>query len=239
MPAVFVHGVPDTFRVWDPVREHLSRTDVIALALPGFDAPLPTGFQASKEEYASWIIQQLEQMGEPVDLVGHDWGCILTMRVASLRPDLIRSWAAGSGPVSANYVWHPLAKIWQTPGKGEEWFKNLDPKVLVEFMGNAGLPLKAAQQAVSHIDHTMGDCILRLYRSALEVGKEWQPLLNKVCPPGLVFWGAKDEACPVDFADALSSDTHAERVLRLDTGHWTIVEQSEEIAKALKSHWDR
>ncbi len=239
MPAVFVHGVPDTFRVWDPIREHLSRTDVIALALPGFDATLPTGFQATKEEYANWIIQQLEQVGEPVDLIGHDWGCLLTVRVASLRPDLVRSWAAGSGPVSAKYVWHPLAKLWQTPGKGEEWFKNLNSKALVEFMGKAGLPLKAAQEAVHNIDPVMADCILRLYRSALEVGKEWQPDLSKVRGPGLVFWGAKDEACPVEFADALASDTHAERVVRLDTGHWTIVEQSHGIAKALEVHWNR
>ena len=238
MPAVFVHGVPDTFRVWNSVREHLSRTDVIALALPGFDAPLPTGFQATKEGYANWIIQKLEQVGEPIDLVGHDWGCILTMRVASLRPDLVRSWAAGSGPVSATYTWHPLARIWQTPGKGEEWFKNLDPKALIEFMGKAGLLLTAAQETVNHIDLTMGDCILRLYRSALEVGKEWQPDLNKVRAPGLVFWGANDETCPVEFADSLASDTDAERVLRLDAGHWTIVEHGAEIAKALESHWD-
>ena len=90
MPAVFVHGVPDTFRVWNPIREHLSRTDVIALALPGFDASVPADFHSSKEEYAHWIIQQLEPMGEPVDLVGHDWGCILTMRVASLRGGMVQ-----------------------------------------------------------------------------------------------------------------------------------------------------
>ena len=239
MPAVFVHGVPDTFRVWDPIREHLSRTDVIALALPGFDAPLPTGFQATKEGYANWIIQQLERIGEPVDLVGHDWGCLLTMRVASLRPDLVRSWAAGSGPINAKYTWHPLAQIWQTPGEGEEWFNNLDPKAVVEFMAKAGLPPKAAQEAVSHIDRTMGACILRLYRSALEVGKEWQPNLKEVRAPGLVFWGAKDEACPIEFADALASDTHAGQVLRLDASHWTIVEQSHGIAKALEYHWNQ
>ncbi len=239
MPAVFVHGVPDTFRVWEPVRQHLSRTDLIALALPGFDAPRPPGFRCSKEEYANWIIQQLEAMGKPVDLVGHDWGCILTVRVASLRPDLVRTWAAGSGPVNANYAWHSLAKVWQTPGEGERWFEDLDLEALVEFMGEAGLPTKAAQEAVSHIDPVMGDCILRLYRSSLEVGKEWQPELSKVRAPGLVFWGANDEACPVEFADALALDTCAEKVLRFDTGHWTIVEQSQAVANALESHWNR
>ena len=66
MPAVFVHGVPDTFRVWNKLRSRLSRTDVVALALPGFDSPLPNGFSATKDEYVDWIISQLEQQGEPV-----------------------------------------------------------------------------------------------------------------------------------------------------------------------------
>ena len=106
-------------------------------------------------------------------------------------------------------------------------------------MAKAGLPVKAAQEAVSHIDSVMGDCILRLYRSALEVGKEWQPDLKQVRAPGLVFWGEHDEACPVAFANTLAADAHAERVLRLDAGHWTIAERPAEIAKALENHWNR
>ncbi len=239
MPAVFIHGVPDTFHVWDPLRQHLSRKDVIALALPGFGAPCPATFTASKEEYANWIIQQLENIGEPVDLVGHDWGCILTMRVASLRPDLIRSWAAGSGPISASYEWHPLASIWQTPGEGEKWFRKLDPSAVAEFMAKAGLPIDSARETVSRIDPLMGDCILRLYRSALGVGKEWQPDLANAPARGLVFWGATDEACPFAFAEELARDARAERMLRLDAGHWTIVGRSAEIAEALESHWAR
>jgi pimeloyl-ACP methyl ester carboxylesterase len=39
MPAVFVHGVPDTTRLWDAVRARLERTDVVTPALPGFGAP--------------------------------------------------------------------------------------------------------------------------------------------------------------------------------------------------------
>ncbi|MET7727663.1 alpha/beta fold hydrolase [Streptomyces mirabilis] len=50
MPAVFVHGVPDTHHVWDDVRDHRTRTDVLALALPGFGSPVPEGFTATKAE---------------------------------------------------------------------------------------------------------------------------------------------------------------------------------------------
>src|ERR1700688_3759886 len=118
-PAVLVHGVPDPYRVWDPVRAQITRKDVVALALPGFDSPAPAGFTSTKEAYADWIIQQLETIGTPVDLVGHDWGCMLTARVASIRPDLVRTWTGISGPIDPGYEWHEIAKIWQTPGEGE------------------------------------------------------------------------------------------------------------------------
>jgi pimeloyl-ACP methyl ester carboxylesterase len=35
MPAVLVHGVPDTTQRWDGVRSRLTRTDVVTPALPG------------------------------------------------------------------------------------------------------------------------------------------------------------------------------------------------------------
>ena len=41
MPAVFVHGVPDTPRVWRDVIGNLVRKDCVTLALPGFDSRLP------------------------------------------------------------------------------------------------------------------------------------------------------------------------------------------------------
>ena len=237
MPAVLIHGVPDTFRVWDLVREHLSRKDIVTLSLPGFNSPIREGFTATKEEYVDWIISQLERIAEPVDLVGHDWGCILAMRVASLRPDLVRTWAAGSGPISKNYEWHPLAKIWQTPGKGEAWFRDLDHEDMAEFMAKAGLPLAWARDTVSRVDAKMGDCILRLYRSAVNVGAEWQRDLRSVRSPGLVFWGQEDSACPVAFADQLAADAHAASLLKLESKHWTIVERAAQVASAFEQHW--
>ena len=102
--AVLVHGVPDTHRVWERGRAQLTRKDVVALALPGFDNPAPAGFTSTKEAYADWIIQQLETIGTPVDLVGPDWGCMLTARVASIRPDLVRTWTGISGPIDFGYA---------------------------------------------------------------------------------------------------------------------------------------
>ncbi len=110
----------------EPTRADRDPSDVLPL-LPGFGAPRPDGFRSTKEEYVDWLIARLERVGEPVDLVGHDWGCILTARVASLRPDLVRTWAGGNGPVDAAYTWHPPAKVWQHPADGDRFMCELRP----------------------------------------------------------------------------------------------------------------
>ncbi|HJR02232.1 MAG TPA: hypothetical protein VKA83_11400 [Methylomirabilota bacterium] len=46
MPAVFVHGVPDTHRVWTALLSRLGRKDVVTLSLPGLGGPVPDGFDA-------------------------------------------------------------------------------------------------------------------------------------------------------------------------------------------------
>jgi pimeloyl-ACP methyl ester carboxylesterase len=63
MPAVFVHGVPDTPEVWEAVVSRLGRKDVVRLALPGFACPLPAGFDATKDEYVDWILAQRSTSG--------------------------------------------------------------------------------------------------------------------------------------------------------------------------------
>ena len=123
MTAVFVHGVPETPAVWHGLLAALDRPDTVALSLPGFDNARPAGFGATMEEYAAWLAAQLERLGDPVDLVGHDWGGGFVVRVVSTRPELVRSWvtdAAGIG--DAEFEWHDFAKIWQTPQAGEDFW---------------------------------------------------------------------------------------------------------------------
>jgi hypothetical protein len=39
------------------------------LALPGFGAPRPPGFSASKDAYAEWLADALEGIEGPIDLL--------------------------------------------------------------------------------------------------------------------------------------------------------------------------
>lgn len=237
MPAVLVHGVPDTHRLWDRVRAELKRTDIIALSLPGFDAPIPDGFRSTKEEYLAWLIEQIEAIGEPVDLVGHDWGCLLTARIASVRPDLVRTWTGINGPLDPEYKWHYLAEIWQEPGEGEKWMAALDAAEFARNLIDARMPPEDAHESVSHIDDQMKAGILALYRSAINVGAEWKPGLASVQAPALVIWGIDDPYLPNRFADLLGEATRARAVVKLRATHWPLLNVPSDVARELEAHW--
>lgn len=236
MPAVLVHGVPDTAQLWDGVKSHLARTDIVTPALPGFASPVPTGFDGTKEAYVDWLIAQIEAVGEPVDLVGHDWGSLLVQRIVSLRPELIRTWAAGAGAADRDYVWHDLAQMWQTPEVGEEVMEAMAGDALA-----AGLTeqLGAEQAAIvaSHVDDTMKDCILRLYRSAAAGFDEWHDGVDAISKPGVVFWGADDPYVTSEFGERLAKRTGARLEMFADSGHWWPVTKAPEVAAGLESLW--
>jgi pimeloyl-ACP methyl ester carboxylesterase len=237
MPAFFVHGVPDTAQLWDPIRAHLSRTDIVAHNLPGFDAaPLPDGFGATNNEYADWLIARIEEIGERVDIVGHDWGSRLVQRIVFLRPDLIRTWTCGGAPNDPEYVWHPTAQIWQTPGAGEELMQNLTSDAMTAALAPQGLGEEAARAVASRIDDTMKDCILKLYRSAKDVSHDWPPLEGDY-GPGLSIWGAEDPYSSPEFGRKIAQRTGARSVTLEGCKHWWPVERPKEVAALLEELW--
>ncbi|MFY9932736.1 MAG: hypothetical protein WAK82_32515 [Streptosporangiaceae bacterium] len=79
------------------------------------------GFDCTVLAYREWLTAELEALGEPVDLVGHDVGASTVVSVAMARPRLLRTWASDSlGVFDPGYAWHDLARTWQTPGAGEK-----------------------------------------------------------------------------------------------------------------------
>lgn len=238
MAAVFVHGVPDTHRVWNDVITRLERADVRAVSLPGFDAPIPAGFGGAKEDYVNWLIGELEAIGEPVDLVGHDWGGLLVLRVASLRGDLIRTWAAGGAPLDPDYAWHAAAQAWQTPEVGEQMMEAMTPEATTTALAAAGLTAAQAAAAAAHMDARMKDCILKLYRSAKNVGAEWSADLARIGKPGLLIYGAHDPYLDTStMAPALAGRTGAKVLVLEGCGHWWECERPDEVVAALERHW--
>jgi pimeloyl-ACP methyl ester carboxylesterase len=158
-------------------------------------------------------------------------------RVVSLRPDLVRTWACGDGPVDADYVWHDLAQQWQTPGVGEQVMAMFTAEPMVDGLVAAGVPRAYAEESVRHVDETMKSCILRLYRSAVNVGREWQGAVEKITRPALVLWSRDDPYVAPVFAERLAARVRGELVLLEGCGHWWPLERPAEAAAALERFW--
>jgi pimeloyl-ACP methyl ester carboxylesterase len=242
MPAVLVHGNPDSHLLWEPIEQYLGDypDERIAVDLPGFATPAPAGFRATKEAYVEWLVSQLEAIadraGRPVDLVGHDWGALLSQRVASTRPDLLRSLAVGGAAIDSEYEWHPAAQIWQTPGRGERHMEErLTPEAGVAYLIENGVPERYAR-VNSWLVPGNKDCILRLYRSAVRIGEEWQPDLERVDLPAVVIWGRADQYVPLEWGERLARRVGAELV-SLDCAHWWPYQRPRETAATLIRLW--
>jgi len=236
VPAVFVHGVPDTERVWRAVVSRVARGDIVTLSLPGFGCATPDGFAATKEAYVDWLLATLAGLPAPIDLVGHDWGALLVVRAVSLRPDLARTWAAGGAPLDPEYVWHEAARAWQTPDVGERVMEKMTPDALRHAIIAAGVPEADAAESSRFADATMKRCILALYRSAVQTGVEWHADLARVTAPGLVLWGEKDPYADVRFGRRLAERTRA-RFIELPCSHWWQLERPDDVARELRRLW--
>ena len=245
MAVVFVHGVPDTPFMWSPLTTALGlgEADVHAPALPGFGNPLPKGFPATKEAYTDWLIEQIEPVaaanGGQVDIVGHDWGALLTLRVCSLRPDLFRSFVVANALIDPEYTGHSAARMWATPVLGEismfAWqFLNVE-----KGLADAGMPPEIAAHDAGCFNGEMRRAILKLYRSAagLNFRGSWVDDLANLPKNGLVLWGENDPFVGMDVADRFTARWGYPLHVIKDTGHWGIIERPEESAGEIKAFW--
>jgi pimeloyl-ACP methyl ester carboxylesterase len=239
---VFLHGVPETAALWDKVRAQFDQ-ETVALSLPGFGCPRPDGFGATKDDYVDWLVTELEHFDAPVDLVGHDWGALLTYRVATTRGDLLRSWTADvANGMHPTAKWHQYAQIWQTPGEGEAYFKAVHDAP-IESMAEAyqGFHLghDDALTLATWSDDTMGECILDLYRSATpNVFASWGAELGPTSAPGLVLFADADSFGHAQKSHDVAQTLGASEATLAGVGHWWALEAPHEAATVIKDFID-
>ena len=245
MTVVFVHGNPETAAIWGPLTTILGRDDVVLLAPPGFGAPLPDAFGATMLEYRDWLETELQKIGGPIDLVGHDWGGGHVVNAVMHRPELVRSWASDVvGLFDADYVWHDMAQVWQTPGAGEELIAAMiggDVPARTETMATLGIPADIAAAIAEHQNDDMGRAILALYRSAAQpaMAEAGRSLERAAAKPGLSLLATEDPYIGVDDTRRRAAARAGARTEVLDgLGHWWMVEDPHRGAAALTAFWD-
>jgi pimeloyl-ACP methyl ester carboxylesterase len=98
--VVFLHGLGRSSDVWRHAAEMLdspadrAQVRMIAYDLLGFgQSPKPEHLQYTVDDHARAVVaalMRLPQRARPVIIVGHSMGCLIAVRVARLRPDLVR-----------------------------------------------------------------------------------------------------------------------------------------------------
>lgn len=239
---LFIHGVPDTPHLWQPLIEALGLRpgDYLAPALPGFGVERPAGFSGTKDAYADWLVGQMVAQGGKVDLVGHDWGALLCLRAASLRPDLVRTWCVTNAVIDPLYSGHRTARMWATPLLGELVMLGMRNKArLRQGLIDGGMPAALADLEVPGIDKRMRQSILGLYRSAigLRFSGHWVEDLARLPKPGQLFWGETDPFVDVSVARRFSARHDVALHVEPGAGHWACHDRADAFATLLRQLW--
>ena len=113
-PIILLHGIGRSGDVWRHVVSGLKEESrVVALDLLGFGAsPKPDWLDYDIDDHARAVIATLERLRlrQPAVLVGHSMGCLVAVRVARLRPDLVRHLVLYEMPL---YEGLPRKRIYQ------------------------------------------------------------------------------------------------------------------------------
>jgi pimeloyl-ACP methyl ester carboxylesterase len=252
MAIVLLHGNPETPVIWEPLLGELAKLgddEFLTPQLPGFGCAVPAGFDATKEAYVEWcttVLEDIVAQHGPVDLVAHDWGGGIGMRVVSQRPELVRTWATDVlGLFHPDYVWHDFAQIWQTPGAGEEYFAQTlaTPEAdRVALYESIGIPAAVGAQLVAAADELMGQCVLALYRSAAqpEMVRWGEQIDGAATRPGLCLFAPNDPfVSSHDLAPQVAARLGAETAELTGQGHWWMLGDPALGARALHEFWSR
>jgi pimeloyl-ACP methyl ester carboxylesterase len=165
------------------------------------------------------------------------------VNVATTRPDLVRSWVSDLlGCFDPEYVWHPLAQGWQTPGKGEEMVAAMvaDPSSRLEDMAARGLDRAVGERMARGYDATMARCILGLYRDAAQpaMARLGANLSAAAARPGLAVVASEDRNVGTEEMRRRAAARAGARVVVLEgLGHWWMVQDPKRAAAVLEEFW--
>lgn len=205
-PLVCVHGLSGSSRWWTRVAALIENSRPVVLV------DVPRSLKPS--EVARWLAGRIEELGPPVDLTGHSLGALASVRVAALRPELVRRLVLisppGVGPPRSplTYAW-PLART----------MLSARPSFLVRLTYDG---LRAGPRNLARGG---------LHVASADVTAE----LTGLTAPTLLVWGARDGVVPAEEASAwLERLPDARLIVIPGAGHVPLIESPVELADAIR-----
>jgi pimeloyl-ACP methyl ester carboxylesterase len=206
-PLVCVHGLSGSSRWWTRVAALIEGSRPVVLV------DVPRSLKPS--EVATWLAGGIEELRPPVDLAGHSLGALVSVRVAALRPELVRRLVLIS-PTGIDPPRTPLAYAWPLA----RTMLHARPSFLVRLTYDG---LRAGPRNLARGG---------LHVASADVTAE----LIAVTAPTLLVWGARDGVVPVKKASTwLERLPDARLIVIPGAGHVPMVESPLELADAIGS----
>jgi pimeloyl-ACP methyl ester carboxylesterase len=264
--ALYVHGLGGASTNWTDLAALLAvRCEGWALDLPGFgSSPPPARGRYSIRGHLRAVVDVLERLaqlpgdaaGRPVHLLGNSLGGLVSLLVASRRPDLVASLTLVS-PAMPVYRVPPaftralvLLLLPGVPSLAARRLAGITPEEHVRAMVRmcfgepARVPPERLEQAVQEMreragqpwsDRAVTHSMRGLIASYLRVGgaSAWR-MARGLSVPTLVVWGKRDKLVDPALAPRLAATVPDARLLLLDTaGHVAMLEAPEPTARAV------
>jgi len=237
-PLVWLHGFPDHPPTARPFLEALAaHRRVIAPWLRGY-APSPLAGPFDLATLRDDVLALIDQLGAPVDLVGHDWGAAITYAVCAAAPGRVRRAVTMAVPHPRTFLHQlrqpaQLARSWymaffNLPGAGRVVRAPLIDRLWRTW--SPGLALDDARRAELHACLAASlPAPLGYYRAAWRIPTI--PELRVPIPtPILQLHGAADGCVLVPAKN--DERRFVQRTLEIvpNTGHWLHLEQPASVA---------
>lgn len=238
---VLVHGAYHGSWCWDKVVPLLEAQghQAVAVDLPGntygeFD--IPAG-QVTLDTYANHVCKVLDQLDEPVVLVGHSLGGLTITQTAEYRPGKIKTLIY-------------LTALMLGPGEVMMPVPSRDPEAVRAGLQRDSWAVSDDLSAVvSHEDSLKSrfynDCSDDdfVWAKSMLVPQPSGPLMDPMQTteenfgrvPKVYIECLRDGAIPLSYQREMQANGHCERTISLDTGHSPFLSAPEELVRQLMS----
>jgi pimeloyl-ACP methyl ester carboxylesterase len=251
--VVLLHGFPSSSSMFRNLIPALAdRYHVIAPDYPGFghsDAPDRGQFRYSFARFADITDTLLTRLGvKRYALYVMDYGAPVGYRLALKHPERVTALVIQNGNAyeeGLKEFWKPIKAYWASGQQAQR--EALRAGTTLEATRSQYLDGVADRSRVDpsawlHDQALLdrpGNVEIQLdlfydYRTNLGLYPQFQKFFRERQPPTLIVWGKNDVIFPADGARAYLADLPRAELHLLDTGHFALEDQGEEIARLMR-----
>lgn len=256
--VVLLHGFPSSSNMFRTLIPALAdRYRVIAPDYPGFghsDMPDRASFRYTFAHFADITDTLLTRLGvSRYALYVMDYGAPVGYRVALKHPERVTALVIQNGNAyeeGLKEFWKPIKAYWASgqPAQREvlragTTLAATRSQYLDGVADRSRIDPSAWVQDQALLDRP-GNVEIQLdlfydYRTNTTLYPQFQKFFRERQPPALIVWGKNDVIFPADGARAYLKDLPRAELHLLDTGHFALEDQGEEIARLMRDFFGR